>query len=304
MGAGLAALAFVVVYILMSRGSASTAEQQAALVAAAPEMRAVVVAKGNLPAFAVLDETNTTVVEKEASTVAPEAATSPEMVFQMMTLGPMTDGQAIIPAQLTKSGFSNVLAKGERAFSLPVHEWNTFADGITEGDHIDLLLTSYWQVNVPWRADDGKLKYAMGVYTTTKALLQDIKVVRVVSLRAPVPRSDGEGGASQTAAREQAALSASAMYAPDAPYASALILAVTDQEAEVIKFARENGLIDLTLRSSAMQRNADGTPILDAAGKEMRGDHDIEVTTGITIDELVRTYGLIGPPAIWNPATP
>jgi Flp pilus assembly protein CpaB len=302
LGAGLAALAFVVVYILMSRGSAQEAAQQAASLDQ-PEMRAVVVARGNVPAFAVLDSTNVMVVEKDASTVPTEAATSPEMVYQMMSTSPMNDGQAIVPAQLTKAGFSSVLVKGEKAFSYPVQENNAFADGITEGDRVDFLLTNYWAVNVPWREVDNKIKFEKGTYTTTKTLLQDIKVIRVVSLRAPVPRSDSQGSVEQTSTRNAPALSASAMYTEDAPYAAVLILAVTDQQAEVLKFAREHGMIDLTLRSSAVQRNPDGTPVLDAQGKEVRGDHDIEQTTGITMDKLVETYGLLAPPENWSPTT-
>jgi Flp pilus assembly protein CpaB len=86
------------------------------------------------------------------------------------------------------------------------------------------------------------------------------------------------------------------MYAPEAPVSTVLVLGVTDQQAEVIKFARENGIIDLTLRSSALQRDEQDNVIKDEAGKEIRGDQDVELTTGISINILIDQYGLPIPP--------
>ena len=305
LGAGLAALAFVVVYILMSRGQIATQDQAAAVVNA-PTMRPVVVVKGNVPAFSVLDSTNLTVIEKEDGTQVPGAIESPELAYQMMTLAPMTDGQEVVLAQLTRAGFSSVLAKGEKAFSLPVKQTNTFGGGITEGDRVDILVTNLWDVNIPWRGPDGQPQYQKDVYNVTKTLLQDIKVLRVVNLVAVQPKGQGgsEGAAAETAATNSnvgRVYGSAAMYAADAPYAMELVLAVNDQQAEVIKYARENFVIDITLRSSAVQLGPDGKPLMEG-GKEVRGDHEPETTTGITADELVKTYGLVPPPAQWGPA--
>jgi Flp pilus assembly protein CpaB len=49
-------------------------------------------------------------------------------------------------------------------------------------------------------------------------------------------------------------------------------LSVTDQQAEVIKYARETGVVDLTLRA--------------------RDDTDVERTTGITDKIMVEDYGV------------
>jgi Flp pilus assembly protein CpaB len=300
LGVGLAALAFVVAYILISRGSGGTPQDQTASVPEDPEFRTIVVARGSLPAFTVLDATNTTIKDVDATTAPSDAVEAPELLYQMMTLAPVSDGTPLLPSQLSKAGFSNILAKGERGYSLPVQESDTFGNGISEGDRIDLLITIPWEVAIPWRSDDGKTKFDPGVYTSTKALLQNIKVVRVVNLSVATTRNQSQSD--NEASGRASAGAASDMYADDAPYAAALILAVTDQQAEVIKYGRENGIIDLTLRSSAVQRNPDGTPVKDAEGKEVRGDPEIEKTTGITADELVKQYGLLPPPANWSPA--
>ena len=89
--------------------------------------------------------------------------------------------------------------------------------------------------------------------------------------------------------------STAAMYLEDAPYQTVLVLGVTDQQAEVITFARQNGSVDLTLRSSAVQKDDTGAVIKDAAGNDVRGDTDVEKTTGITLDTLIKEYGLPSP---------
>jgi Flp pilus assembly protein CpaB len=308
LGAGLAALAFVVAYILMSRG-ATSGDQNTASVPEGPEMRTIVVAKGSIPAFTVVDSTNSTLKEIEASTAPADAVDNPEALYGMMTLAPVSSDAPLLPSQLSQAGFSTILAKGERGYSLPVQEADTFGNGITEGDRVDVLITLKWDVAIPWRSDDGKLKFDKGVYTSTKVLLQNIKVVRVVSLAMPVRSNATSGGSingddnTSGGTTSRQGIGQGAMYADDAPYATSLILAVTDQQAEVLKFARENGIIDLTLRSSAVQRNPDGSPVKDAEGREVRGDSEIEKTTGITADELVKQYGLLPPPPQWNPQT-
>jgi Flp pilus assembly protein CpaB len=116
-------------------------------------------------------------------------------------------------------------------------------------------------------------------------------------LRQTPPAGQNQQGQNveQTAATTGATNTA-AMYAPEAPVSTVLVLGVTDQQAEVIKFARENGVIDLTLRSSALQKDDQGNVLKDEAGKEIRGDQDVELTTGISINILVDQYGLPVPP--------
>lgn len=122
--------------------------------------------------------------------------------------------------------------------------------------------------------------------------------MRVIQLRQTPPAGQNQqnDGVEQTAATTGAAANMAAMYAPEAPVSTVLVLGVTDQQAEVIKFARENGIIDLTLRSSALQKDEAGNVVKDEAGKEVRGDQEIEKTTGVSINILVDQYGLPIPP--------
>jgi hypothetical protein len=118
-------------------------------------------------------------------------------------------------------------------------------------------------------------------------------VLRVISLRVVVPQGQqaDSSNADQVAARTPGQTTP-AMYEAGAPYQAVFILAVNDQAAEVLKFARENGVLDLTLRASGVMKDGSGNVIKDAAGQDVRGDHDIEQTTGISIQELVEKYGM------------
>src|SRR5207237_905097 len=66
--------------------------------------------------------------------------------------------------------------------------------------------------------------------------------------------------------------SLASMYSPEAPYQTVFILGVTDQQAEVITYARENGLIDLTMRSSAVQKDDAGNIVKADQGQDRQGE--------------------------------
>jgi hypothetical protein len=130
--------------------------------------------------------------------------------------------------------------------------------------------------------------------------------LRVIQLAQPVPAgqngqaspaSANSGNAQDASATTAVAAPSASMYTTGATYESVLILGVTDQQAEVLTYARDNGLIDLTLRSSAVQKDDTGAVKKDAAGKNLRGDAEAEKTTGITLDTLIQQYGLPVPKA-------
>ena len=293
LGALLAAMAFVVVYVVMSK---TTADTQSASVPTPVAMRTVAVATGDIPAYTVLNASNVVLQEVEASTVTSNTITDPTAVYGKMTLLPLTRGQQLQQNYLTESGFSTVLAKGERAFALAVPERSTFGGAITENDRVDVLWTTSFRTWVSKPAADGKVEWVESVYTSTKTLLQDIHVLRVIRLSSTTQGTGQNNNQAQptstegTAPQNQNNGPTPDLYVEGAPYQAVLILGVTDQQAEVLKFARENGIVDLTLRSSASIKAADG--------QQVKGDHEPEKTTGITIEKLITDYGLPTPKVI------
>ena len=188
LGGLLAAMAFVVVYVVMSgKLSAGSGDNAATVPATAPVMVDVAVVNRDLPAYTLLDATNIATVSLEESTVPTNTTTSPATLYGKMTLVPLTKGQVVNTAQLTESGFADILAKGERAFVLAIPEKSTFGDAIMENDHVDLVWTTSILGTRAKPTDDGKTTYQDAVYTTTKTLLQNIHVMRVMKLAQDVP---------------------------------------------------------------------------------------------------------------------
>ena len=300
LGAALAVMAFVVVYVVMSKGlvGGENAAAPDASVPEGPKLVTVAVVNRDVPAYTVLDATTVATTDVEESTVAPNTATEPTSLYGKMTLVPLTKGQPVHTDQLTATGFSDILAKGERAFALAVPERNTFANAVTENDRVDLIWSTVLQYDRQAPGEDGALKWEKAYFTSTKTLLQNVHVMRVVKLLQAPPAGQNNQNGNTTASDASATTSVdtgaslSAMYAADAPFQTVLVLGVTDQQAEVIAYARENGLVDLTLRSSAIQKDDAGNPIKDDKGQDVRGDTDVEKTTGIGIDTLIQQYGL------------
>lgn len=300
LGGLLAAMAFVVVYVVMSGKLSADGGTTAAVPDTAPVMVNVAAVNRDLPAYTLLDASNVATISVEESTVPTNTTTSPATLYGKMTLVPLTQGQLVNTDQLTESGFADILAKGERGFVLAVPEKSTFGDAVMENDHVDLVWTTAIKTNRAKPAEDGKVTYVDDVYTTTKTLLQNVHVLRVMKLGQDLTAgangqaTDASAGDGTTAVLPPP--STAAMYLDQAPYSTVLVLGVTDQQAEVITFARQNGIVDLTLRSSAVQKDDTGAAIKDAAGNDVRGDSEVEKTTGVTIDTLIKEYGLQPPP--------
>lgn len=302
LGAALAVMAFVVVYVVMSKGMiGGNSGGNAASVPTAVPMVSIAVVNRDVPAYTILDSTIVATVDVEASTVATNTTTAPTSLYGKMTLVPLTKGQPVRPDQLTETGFSNILAKGERAYSLAIPERNTFGNAVTENDRVDLI----WSVNMEYDKEKPhaanlppeQIEYEKVYFTSTKTLLQDVHVLRVITLlQSPPPgQKDQASNASSTdasSATSNTNAALASMYAVDAPFQTVLVLGVTDQQAEVITYARNNGMIDLTLRSSALQKDDAGQVVKDEKGKEVRGDKEVEKTTGISIQTLIEQYGL------------
>jgi Flp pilus assembly protein CpaB len=283
LGAGLAAMAFVVVYIVMSRSTVST--DQAADVPTSVQLTTVAVVKQDVQPYTMLDATNVGLMDVDATTLAANTTSDPTTLYGKMTLIALSNQQQVQTNLLTEAGFSSVLEQNERAFSLAVPEKSTFGNTVTPNDRIDVLWTVPIEYSKAVKQGEGAVVYEKAVYPSTKTLLQDVRVLRVISLRPPAPQTEEEKAAAENANPAPV----STLYDEGAPFQAVFILGLTDQQAEVLKFARESGVLDVTLRSSAVMK--------DAEGKEVKGDHAIEETTGITLDALIAEFGVQPPPA-------
>jgi pilus assembly protein CpaB len=179
------------------------------------------------------------------------------------------------------------------------------ADQITPGDFVDVIASfritrSFLRPGVNEQGQIIIKEDSVADLLSTKTLVQNVQVLKVVKPPAapegtPTPGGPppDQAGPPQTDASGQPAGAGGAEGQPAQPGQPSqpgetltagtwiLVLALTDQEAEIVKFSREqNNAITLVLRG--------------------RGDTATETTIGATLDLLVSSFGLPVP----NPAGP
>jgi Flp pilus assembly protein CpaB len=111
--------------------------------------------------------------------------------------------------------------------------------------------------------------------TTTKLVLQNMQVIGTLVPPAAVPAS----GSGSTTPSTGTALTGQQEL---------VILAVTAEQAEVIKFAQIDGQITLVLRSPKDFVDAAGAPVTP----------QIDQTSGIVLKTLIDKYGVLPPQVI------
>lgn len=286
MGGGLAALAFVVVYLFMSRfastgaaGAAMSAQPtvpSTSLNSAAPISITLVTASRDIPAFTMLGAGDLKASEVAASTVpSGTVSTSPADLYGKMLQAPISKGDRISPDMLAQGGFSTMISPTLRAYSLPIEARNAFGGGISAGDHIDMLWTVDTSHVTGGGNGSGNGNGKTGGSSSTKTVLKDILVMKVIDLVTPLPApaapKDGSPAPTPGPNRPPATL-----YQEGAQYAAVLVLAVSNEQIEAIEFARQNGTLALALR-----------PRMAVAVKD-----DSKDTGGMTLKQFVEKYGV------------
>jgi len=281
LGAVVALAVFLVVYVLMVNG-----QKPAVDVTPTPTVTPilVVVPKENgLQPNKIITADDVQLTPVDGTTVSTTTLRTTDQVVGKMVNQAYAQGTPIVAEALKEPGVAQRLTQGSRAFSIALREINTFNQGINDGDAIDVLwskeydITGYVQPPTGGAPEKVERKFS-----TTMTLLQNIKVLKVVSLKVGAdqaqssgPVNASAGGNSSASDQQKAQQAIQQAYEETAPYSMVLILSVTDQQAEVIKFARETGKIDLALRAT--------------------GDDQRETTTGITDRILVDEYRVVLP---------
>lgn len=269
----------------------------------------VVVARIDIPNNTVLTDTETfldlsEIPESEYEANPNQYFTSLPEVQGKLTLRPIQATEAIRQSDVTDAGLSLQIPAAQpnqprpKAFAFAVNNLSGVADQIKPGDFVDVLASfRFTRVLLrPGFNETGQLVIKEDTITnlqSTKALVQNVQVLKIVK---PAPAPEGtptpgpapEQGPPQTDSSGQPAgqgdqQGGQGTAAGETLQAGewVLILAVTDQQAEIVKLAREQGNgITLVLRG--------------------RGDSAVETTIGATIDLLVSRFGLPLP----NPAEP
>lgn len=268
----LAVVAFVAVVVLFNQQKPASTE---------PTTLPTVYSRVNIPLG--------TVINQEMLETRPvEIAVRPADAFGDIGLVVGKTSRADIPAGalITSSVFSAgasgqtdvaaLLEPGLRAIAVQVDQTSGVGTLINVGDRVDLVLGITGADKFPLVTIDPTTEQLTGVSgyntTTTKLILQNMQVIG--TLVPPVDTTAGGSGTSSGPALTGAQ--------------QLVILAVTAQQAEVIKFAQIDGQISLVLRSPADFRDANGNPVTP------EGDQ----TSGVVLRTLIEQYGVLPPSVI------
>jgi pilus assembly protein CpaB len=277
-----------------------------------PPKKQIVVARIDIPANSVLTDTETflqlgEISEADFNARPRDYFTSSSELQGKVTLRLISAGEPIFLGDVQEAGLSLQIppaAPNEarpKAFPLRVENLSGVADQITPGDFVDVI-ASFRMTRTflrPGVDEQGQIiikEESIADLLSTKTLVQNVQVLKVVKPPAApegTPTPGGEpppeqAGPPETDASGQPVGAGGAEGQPEQPGGQTqtpgtwiLVLAVTDQEAEIIKFSREqSNAITLVLRG--------------------RGDTATETTIGATLDLLISTYGLPIP----DPAAP
>lgn len=261
-------------------------------------LRKVVAARVDIPANTVLTDTETLLTlrdipEPEYNAAPDQYFTSVSELTTKVTLRALNATEIIRARDLTDAGLSFQVpqpdtpdAPRNKVFPLEVGNLTGVADQIRPGDSVDLVMTYeirrlIIRPTLTLDAETGQLVVTPVEETlvdrVTKTMVQNVQVVRV--LKPAVPQDAGTptpaGGSGQPApAPAPASTPTTDSFVPGAQWI--LLLAMTDQEAEIVKFTLDQQdpkpQITLVLRG--------------------RDDSVIEETTGITLRLLTSRYGL------------
>ena len=176
------------------------------------------------------------------------------------------------------------IEQGLRAVAIQVDQVSGVGTLINVGDRVDLIAGFSGPDKFPVITIDPQTQQITPVAglnnTSVKLLLQNLQVVG--ALFPPPPAEQGQAqGQAQPGASTAPTTALTGQQ-------ELVIVAVTPQQAEVIKFAQLDGTITLALRSPKDFKDANGNPVVPPPDK----------TTGIVLKTLVDQYGVLPPEVI------
>jgi pilus assembly protein CpaB len=278
----LAVAAFVGVILLTgSSGNSVTTTP------AAPTTAKIVVATQNIPIGTKI--TADLVTTKEVA-VADKPAGAPGDVAAVIGLAvrtPVTSGQMITPATFSATAslasITDSLDAGLSAISVQVDQISGVGTLVQPGDRVDVVLSLSDPTKIPIVVDGPKAAAAttganfqpvnpLLNSTSIKVLVQNVLVVGTL-LPPPPAQTGAQGGTAAPAPQETSTTTLNGQ-------SQIVILALTSQQVELVRFTQLDGNLSLVLRSPK-----------DKAAPAVK-------TTGITLRQLVDSYGVVPPKII------
>ena len=285
-GIFLAVGAFILILFLNSgRGPAANPTPPLAHIVVA----AVEIPQGTTITESMLSTKDVALADKPADSIALTESAVGKTARQTVVAGAYIAQSAISGTEAIAADIAGELKPGERAMALTVDEVNGVGTLIQPGDRVDVIFAFLKDVdrkpeipetfvppkNVPPPTCDKLLceEGAIGINVgSTKVVVQNLRVVGILLSTPSVP----QGGTQASPAPGAGAVLSGRT--------ELVMLAVTDQQAEVLRFGQLlNSPMTLILRAPA---DAEASPV---------------DTTGIILKVLIEQYGVLPPQPIFPP---
>jgi pilus assembly protein CpaB len=271
--------------------------QRQAPVATAPTQLPTVYAKADIPLGTVV---TADMVEARNQDIAVRSSDAYGDVGQVVGKTARTEiknGALLSPSDFAAGAgggnqdVAHLLDPGLRAIAVQVDQSTGVGTLINVGDRVDMVVGFTGADKFPTVTVDPTTKALTTVTginsTTTKVILQDMQVIGTLvppaSAVANSSSSSSSSGSGSSGTTTTPAAGASLTGQQEL-----VILAVTPQQAEVIKFAQIDGQISLVLRSPKDFTDANGQPVVPQPDQ----------TTGVILKTLIDKWGVLPPQVI------
>jgi Flp pilus assembly protein CpaB len=309
----------------------------------------VVVATRPIPAGTMLTlQDLTTIAKPRSEVIADQDVLQVAEAINRINKVPYNIGQQIKKGDLVEGTFSTYMRQlvadkklepGKKAFAYATNDLSTVTGLIQENDLVDVVATYVVERRVTGQPT-GQVGAAgaanPGLELTTKTVLQNVRVLKVVRLQAPPIEVITRPTATPNPDTPTVVVAAPATAIPTPTLPTyqengqgfqvntILILGVTDQEAEVLKFTREYRFVGTAARlntTNPVISTGDTTYFDPAVSNSVAIVHFVlrakpqdpanpvdpaiskEQTTGVTFRILVRDYGLPIPELVFATGT-
>ena len=282
-GVFLAIVAFVGILLLVRNPSTDTTTIRP------PTEGPVVVASVDIPLSSRISADQVTVKTVAIGAILPGAYTDPSQVIGQIARQPVETGGQITSATLSGGTTGQITAIDcpltYRCMAVQVDQVSGVGTVIKTGDYVDMVvgLTGDKFPVITVSPTDASITVVTGLNSTSvKLLLQGMQVMGTLLPPVEAPAS---GTASPPPSGGSTALTGQQEI---------VILAVSAQQSEVLKFAQMDGNVTLALRSPA--------DFVDPVTGALLPPVDTK-TTGINLKTLVDSYGVL-PPEVVQTVTP
>jgi pilus assembly protein CpaB len=266
----------------------------------------IIIARIDIPSNTILTDTETflseiDIPESEFIAASGQYFENANDLLNKQTVRQINFNERITRSDITEPGLSILIPTAQpnqprpKAVPLLVDSLSGVADQIRPGDFVDILTTIEIQRTIirPGFGENNQIIFKEEPLTgkSVKTLIQNVQVLQVLRPAAP-EGTPGQGSNAPPAAEQQGPPATDASGQPIPPGQAGqptqqtgpkttgtfqpgdwiLTLALTDQQAEIVKFSTESGTISLALRG--------------------RGDTAVDNTIGATLSLLVEQFGL------------